>query len=100
MRARVPDIEERLGRQVCHFMQWLRDQELYKHPGVAETVDWAQALLQLGVGELDRDTVVSTLGCILKYKGDQDKTLELDIAAALAMGAREEPPGDSLGRAN
>lgn len=73
VRARVPGIEDQLAHEVAFFMQQLRDQELYKRPGIAETIDWAEALLALGVAELDPATVEATLGCILKYKGDIDR---------------------------
>ena len=83
VRARVPGIGEELAGQVCRFMHWLREQDLYKHPGVAETVDWARALLALGIAELDRDTTEATLGCIIKYKGDLDSLNALDLVAAV-----------------
>ena len=73
VRARVPGIEDHLASELAFFMQKLRDQELYKRPGIAETIDWAEALLALGVADLDADTVEATLGCILKYKGDIDR---------------------------
>lgn len=73
VRSRIAGIERHLAVQVCRFMQAIRSRELFKHPGVAETLDWAQALLVLGVKELDTDTVNQTLSCILKYKGDTDK---------------------------
>ena len=81
--ARVPGIDKALAMQVCHFMQWLREQELYKHPGVAETVDWARALLALGIAELDRETTEATLGCLLKYKGDLESLEEMDLPTAV-----------------
>ncbi len=84
--ARVPGIEARLAEQICHFMQWIRAQDLFKLPGVAETVDWAHALLSLGTKEIDKDTVETTLGCILKYKGDIDAMQKLDVSAVLANG--------------
>ena len=71
--TRVPAIQGVLSGQICHFMQWIREQNLYKRPGIAETIDWAQALLALGVDDLDQKTVDSTLGCILKYKRDIEK---------------------------
>jgi MoxR-like ATPase len=83
VRARVPGIGEELAAQVCRFMHWVREQDLYKHPGVAETVDWARALLALGIAELDRETTETTLGCILKYKGDLDSLNSLDLIAAV-----------------
>jgi len=71
--TRVPAIQDVLSSQICQFMQWLREQDLYKRPGIAETIDWAQALYALGADDLDPKTVESTLGCILKYKSDIDK---------------------------
>ena len=71
--TRVPHIRAELSEQICSFMKWVREQDIYKRPGVAETIDWANALFSLGVDDLDPETVDSTLGCILKYKGDIDK---------------------------
>lgn len=77
--ARVPGIENRLAVQVCRVMQWVRTQDLFKAPGVAETVDWAEALIALGISDLDEETVDQTLGCILKFKGDLDRVRALDV---------------------
>ncbi len=68
--TKVPEAHTTLARQVCGFIQELRTIELYKLPGVAETLDWARALVQLGSEELDDATVEATLGCILKYQED------------------------------
>lgn len=84
--ARVAGIQGLLAEQVCRFMQALRQEKLFRRPGVAETLDWARALLGLGVAELDAETVSATLGCIVKYAADQ-KTLEgglLQKAVALS----------------
>jgi hypothetical protein len=54
-------------------MQWIREQDLYKRPGIAETIDWAHALCTLGVDDLDQKTIDATLGCILKYQRDIEK---------------------------
>ena len=59
-----------LARQVCRFVQALRRQELYKLPGVAETLDWASALVALGGTSLNEELVVDTLGTLLKYQDD------------------------------
>jgi MoxR-like ATPase len=83
VRVRVPNIEEKLCAQLCGFMQWIRDQDLYKRPGVAETIDWAVALLSLNITDLDRDSIDATLGCILKYKGDIDKIQGQDLSPVL-----------------
>jgi MoxR-like ATPase len=72
VRLRVPGVGERLAAQAVQFVQGLRDLELTKQPGVAETVDWAQSLAVLGRQELDADLVQSTLGSVLKYQEDLD----------------------------
>jgi len=78
LNARVPAIQNILSAQICHFMQWIREQDLYKRPGIAEMIDWADALLKLGIDDLDTQIIDSTLGCILKYKGDIEKIQGLD----------------------
>jgi MoxR-like ATPase len=67
---RVPEAPDRLRRQVVAFIQDLRDADLYKVPGVAETIDWTRALVSLGQEELDADVVEQTLGAILKNQED------------------------------
>jgi len=83
VRARLPGVEPRLAEQLAFFMQRIRREDLHKRPGVAESIDWAQALLALGVAELDTGTVESTLGCILKYKADQDRLRSSGVARLL-----------------
>ena len=73
LRTRVPGINEHLAAQVCQFMQLLRDQDFYKKPGVAETIDWGLALVALHRDELDEATVEETLGCVFKYHDDIDR---------------------------
>lgn len=73
VRAKVPNIEAQLASQVCQFVEAMRQQDFYKRPGVAETLDWARALLYLGYARLEIPTINDTLGCILKYKEDVDK---------------------------
>jgi MoxR-like ATPase len=79
VRLRVPEAADRLAAQAVRFVQGLRRLDLAKPPGVAETVDWAQALAALGRQELDADLVHSTLGSVLKYYEDlelvRDETL-------------------------
>ena len=70
---KVPGIAERLARQVVDFVQAVRKQDLYKLPGVAETLDWAEALGHLNQTELDAAAVEATLGLLLKYQDDVDK---------------------------
>ncbi len=68
--AKVPGINIRLAEQICNFMKAVRDLDFYKKPGIAETLDWATALMALHCDELDKDVVQETLGCIFKYNED------------------------------
>ena len=68
--AKVPGIGRALSEQVVHFVQALRKQDLFKLPGVAETLDWTAALAELDVVALDPATVSDTLGVLLKYQDD------------------------------
>jgi MoxR-like ATPase len=70
LRLRVPGVAEKLSRQVVAFVQKLRGEDLFKSPGVAETLDWAQALAALDKDALDAETVDATLGVLLKYQDD------------------------------
>ena len=68
--ARLPDAPRRLAQQVTGFIQELRETELYKIPGVSETIDWTSALLALNQTELDAQVIDDTLGIMLKYQDD------------------------------
>ncbi|MGA7100923.1 MAG: MoxR family ATPase [Pseudolabrys sp.] len=70
LRAKVPGIAKKLSEQVVAFVQTLRKEDLFKSPGVAETLDWAGALTELNVIALDPTTVSDTLGVLLKYQDD------------------------------
>lgn len=70
VRAKVPGVAETLSREIVHFVQRLRKEDLFKSPGVAETLDWAQALSELDVVALDPTAVSDTLGVLLKYQDD------------------------------
>jgi MoxR-like ATPase len=70
LRAKVPGIAKKLSEQVVAFVQALRKEDLFKSPGVAETLDWASALTELDVVALDPATVSDTLGVLLKYQDD------------------------------
>src|SRR4030088_2065349 len=70
VRTKVPGIGAALSAQVVHFVQSLRKQDLFKAPGVAETLDWASALAELDVVALDAATASDTLGVLLKYQDD------------------------------
>ena len=83
LRARVPEAGERLAEQIGRFMQTLRRRRLSKAPGVAETLDWAQALLHLHSDHLDLETVEQTLGVILKDHHDLTDFGQNEMEAAL-----------------
>ena len=70
VKSKVPDVPEKLARQVVAYVQELREADLYKMPGVAETLDWSRALMALSRIELDPETVDDTLGTLLKYHDD------------------------------
>ena len=72
VRARVPGASARLAEQITTLVQSLRRQELYKLPGVSETIDWVTALVALDRQALDPDAVNQTLGIVLKTKEDQE----------------------------
>jgi MoxR-like ATPase len=73
VRLKCPNLEARLSTQIVDFIQRLRTQELYKAPGIAETLDWATALHHLNADQLNGEIVEATLGVILKYQDDVDK---------------------------
>jgi MoxR-like ATPase len=83
LRRRLPGISERLAAQVAGAVRRLRTAELLKPPGVAETIDWAEALTALGRTELDAQSAAITLGAVLKYREDADR-VRLDLDALLA----------------
>ena len=71
--ARAPEAAETLSREVVAFVQKLRTEDLFKRPGVAETIDWAKCLLALDVVTLSPEVIADTLGAILKYQDDIQK---------------------------
>ena len=75
VRLRVPGAEENLARQVARAVQALRSMDLYKPPGIAETLDWTEALVALGTKELDEQLIEATLGSVVKYREDQQRAL-------------------------
>jgi MoxR-like ATPase len=83
VRLRVPGAEDRLARQVAAAVQRLREMDLYKPPGVAETLDWTEALVALGAEELDEDLVEATLGSVVKYHEDQQRAMSSGARAVL-----------------
>jgi len=92
--ARIPGISDDLALQVALFMKRLREEDLVKRPGVAETLDWASALLALERQYLDEKTVEDTLGCILKYREDmlrfQEHWQRPDFRNALLVDVMEK----------
>ena len=78
---KAPDAAEALARQVAAAVAELRDLGLYKPPGVAESIDWAQALARLGRSELDQATVQASLGTVLKYREDQQRVVAFGLEA-------------------
>jgi MoxR-like ATPase len=71
--AKVPEAPQQLAKQITAFVQELRQAELYKLPGVAETLEWTAALVALDRGELDESIIDDTLGVVLKYQDDVEK---------------------------
>ena len=90
LRVKVPHVPEALARQVAGAVESLRGLDLYKPPGVAETLDWAQALVALDRSEVDDATVDATLGTVLKYREDQERVRSAGVGrvveAARARG--------------
>jgi len=79
--SRVPDISNQLAEQVAAAVEALRGLNLYKPPGVAETIDWATALGRLGVTQINDAVVEQTLGTVLKYREDQSRVRDHGVAA-------------------
>jgi MoxR-like ATPase len=84
LERKVPGADKRLAKQIVAFVQRLRSGDLFKLPGIAESIDWAQALQQLDVMVLDPDTVNNTLGALLKYQDDIAKIQGSEAARMLA----------------
>lgn len=89
LRLRAPGVPEALAREVVAFVQRLRDHDLFKLPGIAETIDWAESLIQLNKVALDPATVDDTLGVLLKYQDDIAK-IEGSEAARLLQEVKRE----------
>jgi MoxR-like ATPase len=85
---RLPDVPARLARSVVAVVQALRGDELFKRPGVAETLDWAMALSALGTGELDEAAIDDTLGVLLKYEEDVSRVRAEMLPHLVAEAAR------------
>ena len=88
VRAKVPEVSERLAAEITRFVQKLRGQHLMKPPGVAETLDWARALVTLHLDRLDAETVNETLGCLVKDRHDMAQLAGHGVEG----GPRSRPP--------
>lgn len=86
VRLRVPGADEHLARQVAGAVQSLRGMDLYKPPGVAETLDWTEALVALGVRDLDEEVIEATLGSVVKYREDQQRALGSSLSLIMGVG--------------
>jgi MoxR-like ATPase len=86
IRRRLPAASERLARQVAGATQRLRSLDLLKPPGVAESLDWTEALVALGARELDPNTAAVTLGAVLKYREDTERIVRHGLDALLSGG--------------
>jgi MoxR-like ATPase len=89
LNAKVPGLDEHFARAIARFVQQLRRRELSKAPGVAESIDWAQALVRLAGGRLDPEVVRVTLGCLLKDESDLKATSDVVVADLLARAAAD-----------
>jgi len=89
VRRKVPDAKAQLSRQIVAFVQSLRAMELYKLPGVAETIEWSRALLALDSVVLEPETVNNTLGVLLKYQDDIAKVQGSEAARLVERIRRE-----------
>ena len=83
LNARVPEASAQLSREVVAFVQRLRAEDLFKKPGVAETIDWAKCLLALDVIQLSPEVIADTLGAVLKYQDDIQKLQGLEARKIL-----------------
>ena len=96
LKIKAPTAPEALSAQVVKFVQKLRKLDLFKQPGVAETIDWAHALTQLDCMTLDPDTINNTLGTLLKYQDDIEKIRGSEASRLLADIKNEMLLADSV----
>ena len=93
LQLRVPGAGPELARQIVDFVQRLRQIDLYKSPGIAETIEWTRALMALDARVLDADVVQHTLGVLLKYQDEIARLQGGEAARLLAEIRRQAPPG-------
>ncbi len=89
--SRLPDAPRRLAEQVTGFVQELRETELYKIPGISETLDWTSALLALNSRELEPEVIDDTLGLMLKYQDDIEQVRGEPVRAMLERSRNRGP---------
>jgi MoxR-like ATPase len=89
--SRLPDAPRRLAEQVTGFVQELRETELYKIPGISETLDWTSALMALNQRELDPEVIDDTLGLMLKYQDDIEQVRGESVRALLERSRNRGP---------
>jgi MoxR-like ATPase len=92
LRRKAPSASEKLSQEVVAFVQRLRKMDLFKLPGVAETIDWSQALVALDALALDADTINNTLGALLKYQDDIARVQGSEAARILSEVKAELAP--------
>ena len=85
LQSRVPNIKEDLSVAIVHFVKELRKIELFKQPGIAETIDWAQAMVELNYITIDPEVLESTIGALLKNQDDIRKLRESEAAKILTI---------------
>ena len=89
VKRKIPEVNDALGKQVVAFVQAVRQKDFYKLPGIAETLDWANALMKLGTTELSTEITSDTLGTLLKYQDDIEK-MDRDTTHGLVQHAFTE----------
>lgn len=79
LKAKAPNVGEKLIKEIAAAVEQVRDMNLYKPPGVSESIDWAMALDRIGNSDLTEDGIHATIGALLKYREDQQKVMEYGI---------------------
>ena len=91
--SRVPDAPQRLSAEIVAFVQRLREIDLYKMPGIAESIEWTRALMALDAAALDAESVDLTLGVLLKYQDDIEKVRGTEAARLLSLARQAADAG-------
>ena len=86
--SKVPGVDRRLASEAAAYVAALRAEPFFKVPGIAETIDWASALVALGKTSLDERTVAETIGCVLKYQEDVRRARETNASARFEQSRR------------